>query len=221
MLICLNNIEKSVPKGKGRLYLLRRISLTVSKGDFLTLVGPSGAGKSTLLSILGLCDANWQGEYQLAGNLVHELSHDQRQDLLRDQIGIVFQDCNLIDDLTVSENLELALNYHRMKGVERKARVTNILNCFNIVREKNRFPGQLSEDLQQLVAIGRALVKRPNVLLADEPTKALKSKQRRLVMNIFKELNDDGTTIIQATQDEINVARGNRSLNMLGGWLSE
>lgn len=220
MLVRLRNVEKSVPKGDGRLYLLRKVTLDVAKGDFLTLVGPSGAGKSTLLSILGLFDSSWEGEYEFAGYRVHELSHNQRQDLLREQIGIILQHGPLIDDMTISDNVELALNYHEMSSRERRTRVANVLGRLGLAEARNRYPRELAEDLQQLVAVGRALVKRPNVLLADEPTEALKSKQRRLVVDILKELNSCGVTIIQATQHEYNTGHGNRIVKILDGWLS-
>jgi len=221
MLIQLKNIEKSVPQGENRLYLLRQVSLEIPEGDFVTFVGPSGAGKSTLLSILGLLDSDWQGEYRLAGKEVHTLNHRKRQDLAREQIGFIFQHYHLLDDMTVYENLELPLTYRDMKTADRQSRVADILDRFNIVGKKDLYPRQLSGGQQQLVAVGRAVITRPAVVLADEPTGALHSSQGRTIMELLKELNDDGTTVIQVTHNESNAAYGNRTLEMRDGWLSQ
>ena len=221
MLIRLNNVEKSVPQGENRLYLLRQVSLDIPESDFVTFVGPSGAGKSTLLSILGLLDSDWQGEYELAGKAVHSLSHRKRQDLAREHIGFIFQHYHLLDDMTVYENLELPLTYRDMKASERQSRVADILDRFNIVGKKDLYPRQLSGGQQQLVAVGRAVITRPDVILADEPTGALHSSQGRMIMELLKELNDDGTTVIQVTHNEDNAAYGNRTLEMRDGWLTQ
>lgn len=215
------NIEKSVPQGDSRLYLLRQISLQIPQGDFLTFMGPSGAGKSTLLSILGLLDSAWQGEYWLAGNAVHELPHKKRQALARAHIGFIFQHYHLLDDMTVYENLELPLTYRNMKTPERQARVADILDRFNIVGKKDLYPPQLSGGQQQLVAVGRAVITRPNLILADEPTGALHSSQGKMIMELLAELNNEGTTIIQVTHNEDNAGYGNRTLQLFDGWLSE
>lgn len=220
-LIQLKNIEKSVPQGENRLYLLRQVSLEIPEGDFVTFVGPSGAGKSTLLSILGLLDSDWQGEYQLAGKEVHKLNHRKRQDLAREQIGFIFQHYHLLDDMTVYENLELPLTYRDMKTAERQSRVADILDRFNIVGKKDLYPRQLSGGQQQLVAVGRAVITRPAVVLADEPTGALHSSQGKVIMELLKELNDEGTTVIQVTHNENNAKYGSRTLEMRDGWLTE
>lgn len=220
-LIRSKNIEKSVPQGENRLYLLRQISLEIPAGDFVTFMGPSGAGKSTLLSILGLLDSDWSGEYHLAGNAVHSLPPKKRQALAREQIGFIFQHYHLLDDMTVYENLELPLTYRNMKTGERQSRVADILDRFNIVGKKDLYPRQLSGGQQQLVAVGRAVITRPNLILADEPTGALHSSQGKTIMEMLKELNDDGTTIVQVTHNEDNAAYGSRTLQLFDGWLSE
>lgn len=220
-IITLHGIEKSVPQGDGRLYLLRNISLEIPEGDFVTFVGPSGAGKSTLLSILGLLDSDWQGEYQLAGNRVQDLVPRRRQDLAREHIGFIFQHYHLLDDMTVYENLELPLTYRNMKSSERQSRVADILDRFSIVGKKDLYPRQLSGGQQQLVAVGRAVITRPSIVLADEPTGALHSSQGRMIMSLLKELNAEGTTILQVTHNEENACYGNRILEMQDGWLGE
>lgn len=221
MLIETSNVEKAVPQGENRLYLLRQITLQVAEGDFLTLMGPSGAGKSTLLSILGLLDSGWSGEYRLAGHAVHELPQRKRQALARDHIGFIFQHYHLLDDMTVYENLELPLTYRNLKTPERQARVADILDRFNIVGKKDLYPPQLSGGQQQLVAVGRAVITRPDLILADEPTGALHSTQGKMIMELLSELNGEGTTIIQVTHNEDNAAYGNRTLQLFDGWLSE
>jgi ABC-type lipoprotein export system ATPase subunit len=220
-LIRTHNLEKSVAQGENRLYLLRQIALEVPDGDFLTLMGPSGAGKSTLLSILGLLDSDWQGEYWLAGHAVHELPSKKRQALGRDYVGFIFQHYHLLDDMTVYENLELPLTYRDMKTAERQARVADILDRFNIVGKKDLYPTQLSGGQQQLVAVGRAVITRPKLILADEPTGALHSTQGKMIMELLSELNAEGTTIIQVTHNEDNAAYGNRTLQLFDGWLSD
>jgi ABC-type lipoprotein export system ATPase subunit len=219
-LIVSQNIEKSVPQGDNRLYLLRQISLEVPEGDFITFMGPSGAGKSTLLSILGMLDSDWQGEYFIAGQAVHSLSHKKRQALARERVGFIFQHYHLLDDLTVYENLELPLTYRNMKTAERQSRVADILDRFNIVGKKDLYPRQLSGGQQQLVAVGRAVITRPSLLLADEPTGALHSSQGKVIMDLLRELNAEGTTVVQVTHNEDNAAYGNRTLQLFDGWLS-
>ena len=220
-LIRSSNVEKSVPQGDSRLYLLRQISLDVPEGDFLTLMGPSGAGKSTLLSILGMLDSDWSGEYWLAGTAVHGLAPRKRQALARDHIGFIFQHYHLLDDMTVYENLELPLTYRNMKTAQRQAGVADILDRFNIVGKKDLYPPQLSGGQQQLVAVGRAVITQPDLILADEPTGALHSTQGKMIMELLAELNAEGTTIIQVTHNEDNAAYGNRTLQLFDGWLSE
>ncbi|HUO82772.1 MAG TPA: ABC transporter ATP-binding protein [Gammaproteobacteria bacterium] len=220
-LIDMQNVEKSVPQGENRLFLLRQISLTVPDGDFVTLMGPSGAGKSTLLSILGLLDADWNGEYYLAGNAVHALPQRKRQSLTRDRIGFIFQHYHLLDDMTVYENLELPLTYRDTKTGDRQSRVADILDRFNIVGKKDLYPRQLSGGQQQLVAVGRAVITQPSLILADEPTGALHSSQGKIIMALLKDLNAEGTTVIQVTHNEDNAAYGNRTLQLFDGWLSD
>lgn len=219
-LIETRNIEKSVRQGENRLYLLRQVSLEVPEGDFVTFMGPSGAGKSTLLSILGLLDSDWQGEYRLAGSAVHEMPHKKRQVLAREHIGFIFQHYHLLDDMTVYENLELPLTYRNMKTAERQSRVADILDRFNIVGKKDLYPSQLSGGQQQLVAVGRAVITQPNLILADEPTGALHSSQGKMIMELLEELNEDGTTIIQVTHNEDNAAYGKRTLQLFDGWIT-
>lgn len=220
MLIELKNIEKSVPQGDQRLYLLRQVSLDIPEGEFVTFVGPSGAGKSTLLSILGMLDSDWQGEYTLAGNDVHKLPQKKRQQLAREHVGFIFQQYHLLDDMTVYENLELPLTYRDMKTSERQSRVADILDRFNIVGKKDLYPRQLSGGQQQLVAVGRAVITRPSIVLADEPTGALHSSQGRMIMEMLRELNEEGTTVVQVTHNEDNARYGSRVLEMRDGWLS-
>lgn len=219
-LIRCSNIEKSVSQGDNRLYLLRQVSLELPEGDFLTLMGPSGAGKSTLLSILGLLDSDWRGEFWLAGQPVHELPQKKRQALARDHIGFIFQHYHLLDDMTVYENLELPLTYRNMKSPQRQARVADILDRFNIVGKKDLYPTQLSGGQQQLVAVGRAVITQPDLILADEPTGALHSSQGKMIMELLSELNSEGTTIIQVTHNEDNAAYGRRTLQLFDGWLA-
>lgn len=214
------SIEKSVPQGETRLYLLRQISLEIPEGEFVTFMGPSGAGKSTLLSILGLLDADWNGEYHLAGSAVHSLPHRKRQALARERIGFIFQHYHLLDDMTVYENLELPLTYRDMKTAERQSRVADILDRFNIVGKKDLYPRQLSGGQQQLVAVGRAVITRPSLILADEPTGALHSSQGKMIMEQLRELNEQGTTVVQVTHNEANAAYGSRTFEMRDGWLA-
>jgi putative ABC transport system ATP-binding protein len=218
-LIALKNLEKSVGGPLGRTWLLRRIDLEIQKGDFVTIMGPSGAGKSTLLQILGLLDGDFQGEYFLDGQAVHQLSNTKRQELGRQKIGFVFQHFHLLDDLTVAENLEIPLSYRDLKRAERQAKVADILDLFQIVGKKDLYPGQLSGGQQQLVGIARALIIEPEILLADEPTGNLHSAQGREVMECFRALNQEGKTIIQVTHSEENAGYGQRIVRLRDGWL--
>ena len=218
-MIQLRNIEKYFESGAGRTYVLRRISLDVSEGDFVTVMGPSGAGKSTLLSILGMLDGAWTGEYTLLGNPVHSLNRKERAELNKKHIGFVFQSYHLLDNLTVYENLELPLTYKNIKGADRDSIVCDILDRFHIVGKKQLYPAQLSGGQQQLVAVARAVIINPLLILADEPTGNLHSSQGKEIMEIFKKLNRDGTTIIQVTHSEANAAYGNRILQLFDGWI--
>ena len=218
-LIQLRNIEKSYPAGAQKFYVLRRISLDVQPGEFVTFMGPSGAGKSTLLSILGMLDGSWSGEYFFLDQPVHKLSVKQRNELHKFNIGFVFQSYHLIDDLTVYENLELPLSYKNIPQKERASLVCDTLDRFNIVGKKDLFPNQLSGGQQQLVGVARAVIQNPKLILADEPTGNLHSSQGEEIMQLFRKLNDAGTTIIQVTHSEKNAAYSNRILQLADGWL--
>ena len=214
-----SKLTKSVPAGPSRVWFLRDISLTVDEGDFVSITGPSGAGKSTLLHILGMHDADWEGEYTLDGNAVHKLGAKQRADLQRRTIGFVFQSYHLIDDLTVAENLDVPLRYRDVPKSERQSLVADVLDRFRIVGKKDLYPSQLSGGQQQLVGVARAVIASPKVILADEPTGNLHSDQAREIMALFRELNRGGTTIVQVTHSEENAAYGNRVVKLRDGWM--
>ena len=218
-MIKLRNVEKAVKQGPGQIFLLRRIELDVATGEFVTVMGPSGAGKSTLLAILGLLDHAWTGEYELFGERVDGLQGKQRAELAKRTIGFVFQQYHLLDSLTVAENLEAPLSYRNMRSSERQALVADTLDRFGIVGKKDLFPAQLSGGQQQLVGVARALIATPKLLLADEPTGNLHSEQGAEIMRLFRELNRQGTTIIQVTHSEANAAYGNRIVRLRDGWL--
>jgi len=218
-MIRLHNVEKSYPLQAGRTWILRNISLDIRAGEFLSVMGPSGSGKTSLLNVLGLMDSDWQGEYTFGDQAVHKLNQKQRQALQREQVGFIFQHYHLIDDLTVQENLDLPLSYRDVKAGERKARVGDILDRFQIVGKKDLYPKQLSGGQQQLVAVARAVITRPSLLLADEPTGALHSTQGRMIMDLLAELNDQGMTIVQVTHAEENARRGHRIVELRDGWL--
>ena len=220
-MIKLRNIEKSVKLGQGQLYLLRRIDLDIAAGDFVTIMGPSGAGKTTLLAILGLLDAGWSGEYELNGQPVHKLNAKQRGELAKKNIGFVFQQYHLLDQLTVAENLEVPLSYRDMKSSERQALVADALDRFGIVGKKDLYPNQLSGGQQQLVGVARAIIAKPVLLLADEPTGNLHSGQAKEIMELFATLNREGTTIVQVTHSEENAKYGNRVVRLRDGWLEK
>ncbi len=218
-LLHLRDVEKSYPAGAGRTWVLRRISLDIHAGEFVTLMGPSGAGKSTLLAILGLLDAEWQGEYSLAGEAGHRLPAKARAELARRSVGFVFQQYHLLDSLTVAENLEVPLSYRNLPRREREALVGDTLDRFRLVGTKDLYPTQLSGGQQQLVGVARAIIHSPKVLLADEPTGNLHTAQAREVMELFRELNRAGTTIVQVTHSEANAAFGNRTVHLEDGWM--
>ncbi|MFI8377443.1 ABC transporter ATP-binding protein [Leeuwenhoekiella sp. NPDC079379] len=217
MLLQLNHIYKWVKQGGRRIFLLNDVSLEVKEGEFLSIMGPSGSGKSTLLNVIGMLDEFQEGEYNFLDESVHALKEKQRANLYKEYIGFVFQAYHLIDELTVYENIETPLLYKNIKGTERKALVADMLDGFNIVGKKDLFPSQLSGGQQQLVGIARALVAKPKLILADEPTGNLNSKQGDEIMQLFKELNQEGVTIIQATHSDSNAAYGNRTINLLDG----
>jgi putative ABC transport system ATP-binding protein len=218
-LIRLKNIEKSFEAGGQKFFVLRRINLDVQPGEFVTIMGPSGAGKSTLLSILGMLDSAWSGEYHFLDHPVHKLNNKQRNELHKYNIGFVFQSYHLIDNLTVYENLEIPLSYKNVPQKERAGLVCDALDRFNIVGKKDLFPNQLSGGQQQLVGVARAVIQNPKLILADEPTGNLHSVQGEEIMQLFKKLNDSGTTIIQVTHSEKNATYGHRIVQLGDGWL--
>lgn len=219
-MIKLVDVEKYYPVGNGRFYVLRRINLDIREGEFITIMGPSGAGKSTLLSIVGMLDHDWSGEYFLADHPVQKLSAKQRMELNRRYIGFVFQSYHLLDDLTVYENLDLPLSYRNMKSSDRAARVCDTLDRFQIVGKKDLYPRQLSGGQQQLVAVARAVIANPKLILADEPTGNLHSSQAQEIMELFTRLNREGTTIIQVTHSEKNASYGHRVVYLQDGWMA-
>ncbi len=218
-LVSLRNVEKSFPIAGGRQYVLRRVSFDILPGEFLSIMGPSGAGKSTLLAVIGMLDAEWTGEYDFAGQPVHAISPKERLGLNRRHIGFVFQQYHLIDDLTVAENLDVPLSYRNVKKSEREAIVADTLDRFGIVAKKDLYPRQLSGGQQQLVGIARALIAKPTLILADEPTGNLHSDQGREIMELFTALNQQGTTIVQVTHSETNAAYGSRIFRRREGCL--
>lgn len=220
-MITLKNLEKAVKTKAGFLYLLRQINLEIAEGDFVTIMGPSGAGKSTLLSILGFYDHDWEGEYHFAGQPVHRLGAKERAALNKRHVGFVFQQFHLLEDLTVAENLDVPLSYRDVPKSERQAMVGDTLDRFGIVGKKDLFPNQLSGGQQQLVAIARAVIARPRLLLADEPTGNLHTDQGRSIMDLFSKLNREGTTIVQVTHNETWAACGNRIIRLKDGWMEK
>ncbi len=220
-MIELRNVEKSYDLPAGKSWVLRRIDLSVKEGDFVSIMGPSGAGKSTLLHILGLHDGEFSGEFELCGQAVHRLGRKQRLELQKKTIGFVFQSYHLLDDLTVYENLEVPLSYRDVKRAEREAIVADVLDRFSIVGKKDLYPAQLSGGQQQLVGVARAVVANPKLILADEPTGNLHTDQGREIMELFRKLNDSGTTIVQVTHSEANAGYGNRIEALRDGWLQK
>ena len=218
-MIKLRNIEKSFKTGAGETFVLRRVNNEVQKSEFVTIMGPSGAGKSTLLSILGMLDGDWRGEYYLFGEPVHAMKPRARIELNKKYIGFVFQQYHLLDDLTVYENLEIPLSYRNVKRKERQAIVADSLDRFQIVGKKDLYPSQLSGGQQQLVAVARAIIAEPAMILADEPTGSLHSRQGRMIMDLLKQLNREGTTIIQVTHNEEYAAYGDRIIQLRDGWI--
>ena len=218
-MIKLRNVEKFFEQGASRTYVLRQITMDVREGEFVSIMGPSGAGKSTLLAILGMFDSAWTGEYYFLDQAVHKLDRKKRVELNKQHIGFVFQSYHLLDHLTVYENLDLPLSYQDLKKAERQSMVADVLDRFRIVGKKDLFPNQLSGGQQQLVAVARAVVANPKLILADEPTGNLHSAQGREIMELFKRLNDEGTTIIQVTHSETNASYGNRVIELSDGWI--
>ena len=218
--ISLRDLEKSIGTGLSRVYLLRNINLDIAEGDFVSIMGPSGAGKSTLLHILGMYDMAWNGEYNLMGQPVHRLDKKNRSELNKKYIGFVFQSYHLLDSLTVYENLEIPLSYRNVKNSERKSIVCEALDRFHIVGKKDLFPNQLSGGQQQLIGVARAMIAKPKLILADEPTGNLHSSQAKEIMEVFKTLNSEGVTIIQVTHSEKNAEYGNRIIHIEDGLIS-
>jgi ABC-type lipoprotein export system ATPase subunit len=221
VMIKLRDITKYYKSGFGRAFVLRDIDLDVEEGEFVTVMGPSGAGKSTLLHIMGMLDTASEGEYYFEDTPVHSLNEKKRTELHQQNVGFVFQSYHLIDNLTVYENLETPLMYKKIKPKERKSMVADILDQFRIVAKKDLFPDQLSGGQQQLVGVARAVIMRPRLILADEPTGNLNSQQGKEIMELLKKLNEEGTTIIQVTHSEEKAAYGNRIIHLLDGWLEK
>src|SRR2546428_2563105 len=220
-MIRLRQIKKSFQDKSGTNDVLRGIDLEVSEGEFVSIMGPSGAGKSLLLSILGMYECAWQGEYFFLDQAIHRLNPKQRGELNKRYVGFVFQQFHLLDDLTVAENLEIPLSYRDIRKSEREALVADMLDRIGMVARKNVYPSRLSGGLQQLVAVARAIITRPRLLLADEPTGNLHSEQGRQIMELFQKLNREGTTIIQVTHSEFKPGVGNRVLHIFDGRIDE
>jgi ABC-type lipoprotein export system ATPase subunit len=218
-MIKLRNLERFYEAGYGRSYVLRRINLDIKEGEFLTIMGPSGAGKSTLLSILGMLDGAWSGEFEFAGHEVHRMKPKDRVELNKRYIGFVFQSYHLIDNLTVYENLDIPLSYRNIKGSQRAAMVCDTLDRFHIVAKRDLYPSQLSGGQQQLVAVARAVIANPKLILADEPTGNLHSSQGKEIMELFQKLHGEGTTIVQVTHSDVNASYSQRTIQLADGWM--
>jgi ABC-type lipoprotein export system ATPase subunit len=213
------DVSKSYPIAGGQSYVLQNVSLDIAPGEFVSIMGPSGAGKSTLLAVIGMFDSAWNGEYHFLDQPVHKLNPKQRSALNKQNIGFVFQQYHLLDDLTVAENLDIPLSYRDIKKREREAVVADTLDRFGMVAKKDLYPAQLSGGQQQLVAVARAMVASPKLILADEPTGNLHSNQAREIMELFTRLNQAGTTIVQVTHSEANAGYGNRTIQLRDGWV--
>src|SRR5271154_5489042 len=218
-MIQLKNIERSYKTGAGQTWVLRRVTLDIQPGEFITVMGPSGAGKSSLLNVLAFLDDQWQGEYWFREQAVHDMKRKQRSELAKKNVGMVFQSYHLLDDLTVQENIDLPLSYKDIPRGQRQSLVADVLDRFHIVAKKDLYPSQLSGGQQQLIAIARAVIHKPALLLADEPTGNLHSSQAMEIMELFQELNRQGTTIVQVTHSEANAAYGTRTIQLRDGWL--
>jgi ABC-type lipoprotein export system ATPase subunit len=218
-LIGLRNVEKFYQHGVSRTYVLRRVNMEIREGEFVSIMGPSGAGKSTILHIIGMFDSAWTGEYTFLDQEVHALNQKARSALHKEHMGFVFQSYHLLDNLTVYENLEIPLSYRNVKRSERESIVCDVLDRFQIVGKKDLYPSQLSGGQQQLVAVARAVVASPKVILADEPTGNLHTSQGKEIMELFKRLNAGGTTIVQVTHSELNASYGDRVVNLRDGWV--
>ena len=220
-MIGLSNLERSYKTGSTENFILRRINLKIAEGEFITIMGPSGAGKSSLLSILAMLDDQWKGEFLFNDLAVHAMNRKQRAELARRSIGMVFQSYHLLDDLTVAENIDLPLSYKDISRSDRQALVADTLDRFQIVGKKDLFPSQLSGGQQQLVGVARAVIHKPALLLADEPTGNLHSAQAAEIMHLFRELNQQGTTIVQVTHSDLNATYGTRTIELRDGWMTQ
>ena len=218
-MIQLKNIERNYKTGAGHTWVLRRVNLDIQQGEFITVMGPSGAGKSSLLNVLALLDDQWTGEYLFREEAVHDMKRKQRSELAKKNVGMVFQSYHLLDDLTVEENIDLPLSYKDIPRHQRQSLVADTLDRFQIVAKKGLFPSQLSGGQQQLVGVARSVISNPKLILADEPTGNLHSAQALEIMELFKRLNDQGTTIVQVTHSEANAAFGSRTIQLRDGWV--
>ncbi len=218
-MIQLKNLERSYKTPAGQTWVLRRINMDIREGEFITIMGPSGAGKSSLLNVLALLDDAWEGEYWFRDQAVHDLKRKQRSELAKRNVGMVFQSYHLLDDLTVQENIDLPLSYKDIPRRERQSLVADTLDRFQIVAKKDLYPSQLSGGQQQLVGIARAVIHKPPLLLADEPTGNLHSLQAKEIMELFRDLNQQGTTIVQVTHSETNASYGSRTIQLRDGWM--
>ena len=218
-MIQLKHLERSYKTPAGQTWVLRRVNLEIREGEFITVMGPSGAGKSSLLNVLALLDDAWEGEYWFREEAVHDLKRKQRAELAKRNVGMVFQSYHLLDDLTVQENIDLPLSYKDIPRKERQSLVADTLDRFQIVAKKDLYPSQLSGGQQQLVGIARAVIHKPALLLADEPTGNLHSTQAKEIMELFRDLNQQGTTIVQVTHSEANAAYGRRTIQLRDGWM--
>jgi len=218
-MIQLKNLERSYKTPAGQTWVLRRINLEIKEGEFITIMGPSGAGKSSLLNVLALLDDAWEGEFWFRDQAVHELKRKQRAELAKKNMGMVFQSYHLLDDLSVQENIDLPLSYKDIPRRERRGLVADTLDRFQIVGKKDLYPSQLSGGQQQLVGIARAVIHKPALLLADEPTGNLHSTQAKEIMELFRDLNQQGTTIVQVTHSEVNASYGSRTIQLRDGWM--
>jgi len=218
-LIRLRNVEKFFQHGPTKTFVLRRINVDVNEGDFVSIMGPSGAGKSTLLHLIGMHDTSWTGEYHFLDHPIHAMKKKDRDEVYKKYFGFVFQSYHLLDSLTVYENLEIPLSYRNFRKSDRDAIVCDVLDRFQIVGKKDLFPNQLSGGQQQLVGVARAIIASPKVILADEPTGNLHSSQAKEIMEVFKKLNEGGTTIIQVTHSELNASYGRKIIQIADGWI--
>ncbi|MEO1262181.1 MAG: ABC transporter ATP-binding protein [Bacteroidota bacterium] len=218
-MIVLNGIERFYKNGFNKTFVLRNINLEIEEGEFVTIMGPSGAGKSTLLNIIGMLEEPTGGEFHFFDEPVHKFNERKRNELHKHYMGFVFQAYHLIDELTVYENIETPLLYRKVKRSERQSMVADVLDRFNIVGKKDLFPSQLSGGQQQLVGVARAIISKPKLLLADEPTGNLHTSQGEMIMDLFKKLHEEGVTIVQVTHSEKNAQYGTRIINLLDGWV--